>query len=174
MSIITRKLNLVIEKQTDLKLLTKNTYLKQGYLNTTQQIHLPKMDTFEDLIVAESLYLLRIISGKKSVISKIKKKYKEYDIIVNLTTTARTRDYSFFMLSVFLFPILRRREDMISISPRKSISFSSSLNGVYPLLFNVYFAWEKRVVFNVSSVYNKRGLSFLILNYYDPPLEGTK
>mgnify|MGYP001085864404 CR=1 FL=1 len=141
MSLKTKKNNQIVINQLRSKLLFKNLYDKTSIKCARVSINLNKLRSFNDDLVLESLFLLEFIGGLKSNISYYKKMYQE----VNLQVSSVLRsDYSFYfimLLRLFYFPLLVRRNILLTESFDVNNNYYFTLTSINSFLAlpDIYF-----------------------------------
>ena len=96
-NLIITKYNKVIFNQIRLKIIKKNIYPTFSIKKIISNIYFFRIDSFKNINILESLFFFRLISKEKGYISYFKKKYKEYDIILNLSLAKKKANYMLFL-----------------------------------------------------------------------------
>lgn len=125
-------------QQLRLKLLTKEPLNpKSSNLN----INLFKVSGLKNSLILESLLLLELFSGSRTILKHLKKNYKEINAQVSSTIRFNKLPYFFNLLKVFYFPILQRRNVFISKKSLQEKYITHSLENInfLPFVPDIFF-----------------------------------
>lgn len=161
-NLLLNKYNLLITNQIRLKIKKKRIFPKNSLKKLKATIFLLKIDSFKNILVIESLFLLRLIFNKKSYVSYLKKKYKEYDLIINIDLHKKKTYYFILLWIIFIFPIIKKRNIKLKnkYNSMESFVFSQNIYIIYPFFPNIYFSWSKPISY--------------LLNYFLKDKQNTK
>lgn len=136
-----KKNNLIIINQLHSKLLIKNSFSLNLTKLVSLQLNLNKLKSFNEVTILEGLFLLEFLSSLKSSITYYKKMYQE----VNVQLATRLRDYySFyflFVLKIFYFPVLLRRNESVVSNFDQLANYSLTLSNInmLPFIPDIFF-----------------------------------
>ena len=136
-----KKNNSIIINQLRSKLLVKNLYSLNFTKLIQLQLNLNKLKSFNDVVITEGLFLLEFLSSLKSSITHFKKMYQE----VNVQLSVRLRDYTvfyfLFILKIFYFPVLLRRNESAVFNFDKFFNYYLTLNNInmLPFIPDIFF-----------------------------------
>ena len=105
------------------------------------QLNLNKLKSFNEVTILEGLFLLEFLSSLKSSITYYKKMYQE----VNVQVSARLRDYYIFyflfILKIFYFPVLLRRNESVISNFDQFANYSLTLTNInmLPFIPDIFF-----------------------------------
>lgn len=157
----------LIFNQLKVKGLSKSRFDFVSIKSVISTINLFKLKSFNESILLESLFLLEFLSSGKATINFFKKMYTA----VNIQVAIRLRNeviFNFLMLlKIFYFPILRRRNILLTNSINSAGNYILPIPNVnlLPFLPDVYFRYA--VLINSSLILNTNNpnLSNLYLSY---------
>ena len=164
-----KKNNLIITNQLRTKLLLKNFHS----LNLTKliqlQVNLNRLKSFNEVTILEGLFLLEFLSSLKASITYYKKMYQE----VNIQLSVKLRDYYIFyflfLLKIFYFPVLLRRNESVVSNFDQLSNYSLTLTNInmLPFIPDIFFKWNTPIncFFNLPLFTKKT--SELFLKYWN-------
>lgn len=122
------------------KLLIKNNHL----LNVkTIQLHLNlnNLKSFNETTILEGLFLLEFITSLKAAISSYKKMYQQVNVQLMVKLRKNYVFYLLFLLKIFYFPIILRRNEIVNYNFSQSLTFSFTIDNlnILPFLSDVFF-----------------------------------
>lgn len=166
-----KKNNSIITNQLRSKLLVKNLYSLNFTKLIQLQLNLNKLKSFNDVVITEGLFLLEFLSSLKSSITHFKKMYQE----VNVQLSVRLRDYIvfyfLFILKIFYFPVLLRRNESAVFNFDKFFNYYLTLNNInmLPFIPDIFFKWNHPIncFFKITSSSQKQ--TSLFLAYWNFP-----
>ena len=141
-SLLLNRYNIIIKNQIKLKSKKIRVFPLNSLKKFKATVFLFKIDSFKNILIIESLFLLKLIFNKKSYVSYLKKKYKEYDLIINIDLTKNKSDYFLLLWIVFIYPIIKKRNIKLKnkYSSTESFVFSQNIFIIYPFFPNIYFS----------------------------------
>jgi len=135
------KNDLIVQNQMRTKLLFKHLY-NVPKLNSIQlKSNFRKLKSFNDDIVLEGLFLLEFLGSLKANVSYYKKMYQEVNLEVSSILRKQYIYYFLFILKLFYFPLLTRRNVLLKESFDSSYNYRFTLSDVNSFIFlpDVYF-----------------------------------
>jgi hypothetical protein len=136
-----QKNNQIITNQLRSKLLFKNLYSFNFTKLVQLQLNLNKLKSFNEVAILEGLFLLEFLSSLKASITYYKKMYQE----VNVQISVRLRDYYIFyflfILKIFYFPVLLRRNESVISNFDQLANYSLTLGNInmLPFIPDIFF-----------------------------------
>ena len=175
-NLIITKYNKVIFNQIRLKIIKKKLYPTFSIKKIISNIYFFKIDSFKNINILESLFFFRLISKEKGYISYFKKKYKEYDIILNLSLAKKKANYMLFLWLIFFFPLLKKKNLSLNynFNSGNNIVFINNIYNIYPFFPNIFFSWIKKISHTILFSSKNRKINLLFASYYNIPLNNKK
>ena len=135
-----KKNHVIYKNQLRSKLLTTNNQVLEIKL-TQLYINLNNLKSFNETNILEGLLLLEFATSVKSAISSFKKMYQQVNVQLAVKLRKYYIFYFLFLLKVFYFPIIKRRNDIVNHNFSKSLTFSITIDNVniLPFLPDVFF-----------------------------------
>ena len=136
------------------------------------QLNLNKLKSFNEVTILEGLFLLEFLSSLKSSITYYKKMYQE----VNVQVSARLRDYYIFyflfILKIFYFPVLLRRNESVISNFDQFANYSLTLTNInmLPFIPDIFFKWTTPINCFFNLVLPIKKQSQLFLKYWNFPV----
>ena len=136
-----KKNDLIITNQIRSKLLINHFYNLTNIESVRLTLNLNKLKSFNDDIILEGLFLLEFFSSLKGNISYYKKMYQEVNLQISNLIRKYYIFYLFIILKVFYFPIVIRRNVVLTTSFDKLYNYSFTLSDINMLVFlpDIYF-----------------------------------
>ena len=131
----------IIKNQLKCKLLVKNVYSLNLFKSIRVNINLNKLTSFNDLSILEGLFLLEFLTSLKTSISYYKKMYQEVNIQLSSIIRKKYMFYILYILKVFYFPLLLRRNESLAFNFDQLANCSLTVTNItmLPFLPDVYF-----------------------------------
>lgn len=140
-NIVYYNFNKLVSNQIRLKNVKRQIYpiLKFKYL--IYNVFFFKLLSLKDSNLLESLFSLRLLSSRKAYISFFKKKYKEFDFILNLNLKQNQIDYSLLILMSIIIPLAKKRSLLFKISfdNNNNLILINNNYNLYTFFPNVFF-----------------------------------
>lgn len=155
----------LFENQMRSKLLIKNLSDLNTPKSITLSTNLYRLSTFDDPVILETLYALELLTNLKPCVKFYRKMYQEVNLQLSVVLRNNNLFYFLYLLKVFYFPILKRRNETLSSSIDKFGNYSISLKNInlLPLFPDIYYKWNYTINVFVSSEKNNLLLSYLSL-----------
>ena len=163
------KNNKIILNHLKSKLLLNNFY-SFNLVNSIQlQLNLRKLKSFNESIILEGLFLLELLTGLKTSINYFKKMYQQVNIQFLTHLRKQYIFYFIYLLKIFYFPILNRRNESLNFKFDKRFNYNITFKNIniFPFIPNIFFKWNVPIsgYFNFNdSNYIK---SILFLKYWN-------
>lgn len=122
------------------KLLIKNNRILE--IKTIQlHLNLNNLKSFNETTILEGLFLLEFITSLKAAISSYKKMYQQVNIQLMIKLRKNYVFYFLNLLKIFYFPIILRRNEIVTYNFNQSLTFSFTIDNlnILPFLSDVFF-----------------------------------
>lgn len=135
------KNNFIVVNQLRSKLLLKNLYDLPALKTARLTINFHKLRSFNDDVVLEGLFFLEFIGSLRSNINYYKKMYQEVNLQILSILRKRYIFYFFMLLKLFYFPLLMRRNILLTESFDKLNNYYFTIDTINSFLFlpDIYF-----------------------------------
>lgn len=136
-----KKNNLIIQNQLRSKLLQTNLFSYSSIKVINLQLNLNKLKSFNEVTILEGLFLVEFLSSLKAAITYYKKMYQEVSVQVGVKIRSDYIFYFLFLLKLFYFPVLvRRNESLVSTFDKQGNYFLTIVNiNMLPFVPDIYF-----------------------------------
>lgn len=163
--------NDVIYNQLKSKLLYKNVYSYNNIKSIIVNVNLFKLKSFNDDVILETSFLIEYLTSLKSFINFYKRMYQEVNLQIASNLRGTYIFYFLFLLKIFYFPILRRRNLVLPDSFDTALNYSFTLNSINTFSFvpDIYFKWNNSINISLKLLTYNKNKSKLLLTYWNFP-----
>lgn len=136
-----KKNDSIIQNQLRSKLLQKNLFSVTEIPLVNLQLNLNKLKSFNDTTILEGLFLVEFLSSLKGAITYYKKMYQEVNVQVGVKIRNNYIFYFLFLLKLFYFPILVRRNESLISTFDKQGNYMLTISNInmIPFVPDIYF-----------------------------------
>lgn len=126
------------------KLLFKHIFITPKIKSIRLTSNFNKLKSFNDDIVLEGLFLLEFIGSLKANVNYYKKMYQEVNIQILSILRRHYLFYHLFLLKIFYFPLLIRRNVFLKESFDKNYNYAYTVKDInsFALLPDIFFKWN--------------------------------